>query len=289
MRSPWFSLLRTTVVTTAVLFLGWNASRSVLAQTAPPSGGGTEGYGPLSPTKQATTAVNRGQEGTAPGMGTTSPVLTPGLFEVVCPAGCYGGAFHYFGCRAYSGPGYYGFFHRYWAYGTYGPNYYFGPNPPQTGLASGDLYVAIRRGHGRFKHRGAASSPVACADGAGIPMTGGETNPPVLPAEGPARRPPEKLPQSNNTALLQLLVPENAEVLVEGRKTTTTGTVRDFESPPLQPGKNMTYAITVRYPDADGKTIEETHSIRVRANDQLRIDCTKPEKTEQPRATVLRP
>ncbi|MGH7225014.1 MAG: TIGR03000 domain-containing protein, partial [Gemmataceae bacterium] len=92
-----------------------------------------------------------------------------------------------------------------------------------------------------------------------------------------------------NTALLQILVPENAEVLVEGSKTTTIGTVRDFISPPLTPGKNMTYAITVRYPDAGGKTVEETHSIRVRANDQLRIDCSKQASSEQPRATVLRP
>jgi len=287
----WSSHLRKAVLTTAVLFLGWSASQSVHAQTAAQKGDGMGGYGQPSPTAAAASSkVNGGQSGSTSGMGASSPVLTPGLFEVVCPAGCYGGAFHPFGCRAYSGPGYYGFFHRYWAYGTYGPSYYFGANPPQTGLASGDLYVAIQRRHGLFKHGGSAYSPVACAaDGVGVPLAGSEANPPAPPAEGPARQPAEKGPPSNNTAHLQLLVPENAEVLVEGSKTTTTGTVRDFISPPLNPGKNMIYAITVRYPDAGGKTVEETHSIRVRANDQLRIDCTKPARSEESRATVLRP
>jgi uncharacterized protein (TIGR03000 family) len=84
-------------------------------------------------------------------------------------------------------------------------------------------------------------------------------------------------------------VPQNAEVLVEGSKTTTTGKVREFVSPPLDPGKNMIYSIHVRYTDVGGKKIEETHAIRVHANDRLDIDCTKPDNGEQQRATVLRP
>ena len=115
-------------------------------------------------------------------------------------------------------------------------------------------------------------------------------NPPTLPASEPGRAPAEKLPPPTpNTAHLQLLVPETAEVLVEGVKTRKTGTVRDFVSPPLIPGRNMTYTIAVRYTDADGKPVEETHSVRVRANDRLRIDCTRPTNTEQVRAAALRP
>ena len=84
-------------------------------------------------------------------------------------------------------------------------------------------------------------------------------------------------------------MPENAEVLVEGRKTGTTGTARDFVSPSLTPGKNMLYSILVRYPDANGKPVEETHFVRVRANDRLDIDCTKPANGEQPHISVQRP
>jgi len=87
---------------------------------------------------------------------------------------------------------------------------------------------------------------------------------------------------------LRIRVPQNAEVLVEGRKTASTGTVREFVSPPLQLGKNMIYSILVRYSDG-GKKIEETHSIRVHANDRLDIDCTKPANVEPSRATVQRP
>jgi uncharacterized protein (TIGR03000 family) len=284
------SLLRPAVLTTALLLLGWNAGQSVRAQTAAQMGD-SSGYGQASPNAPASSTAKDGQTATTTGTSSTTPVLWPGVFDVVCPAGCYGGAFHWCGCRAYSGPGYYGFFHRYWAYGTYGPSYYFGPNPPQTGLAGGDLYVAIRRGHGHFKHGGAGYSGVACAaDGVGVLPVDGAMSLPAQPADRPAERPAPQPPEKPaNTAHLQLLVPENAEVLVEGSKTTMTGTVRDFISPPLDPGKNLIYSITVRYSDAGGKTVEETHSVRVRANDQLRIDCTKPAESEQPRATALRP
>jgi hypothetical protein len=51
----------------------------------------------------------------------------------------------------------------------------------------------------------------------------------------------------------------------------------------------MTYTIAVRYTDASGKPVEETHSVRVRANDRLRIDCTKPANAEPVRAAALQP
>lgn len=81
-------------------------------------------------------------------------------------------------------------------------------------------------------------------------------------------------PPTSNSAHLRIRVPKDAEVLVEGSRTTTTGTVREFVSPPLEPGKNMIYSILVRYTNSSGRTIEETHSIRVHANEQLDIDCT---------------
>ncbi|MGH7173030.1 MAG: hypothetical protein ACRELG_22330, partial [Gemmataceae bacterium] len=120
---PWSSHFRTAVMTTAVLFLGWSAGQSLRAQTTAQMGN-SMGYGQASPSAPASSVSKGGKARGSSGTSSSSPVLTPGLFEVVCPAGCYGGAFHVFGCRAYAGPGYYGFFHRYWGYGTYGPSYY---------------------------------------------------------------------------------------------------------------------------------------------------------------------
>lgn len=307
-----FSFLRRAFFTAAAMILGLSTARSLYAQPPIPTGG-AQGYrepGPIVPEMLA--GAGGPQTRTSTGRPTLTPVLTPGYFEVVCPAMCYGGAFHVCGNRGYGGAGYYGPFRRLWGYGTYGPNFNIGPdNSLQYGLVGGVIYQAQRKGKGLCKHghdcatcrcphgkRGGSAAAAYETPGqiglsGGASPSGAQQLDGVIPQAPP--RPPEKLPQPTpNAAHLQLLVPENAEVLVEGQKTTTTGTVREFDSPPLPPGKNMIYAITVRYPDASGKPIEQTHSIRVRANDQLRIDCTHPSAAQaagdaQPRATVQRP
>jgi uncharacterized protein (TIGR03000 family) len=212
--------------------------------------------------------------------------------------------------KAFGGPGYYGPFRRYWAYSTYGPNFNIGPdNSLQYGLTGGVMYVAQRACKGCYKHGGdCACHCVLCKKGGGslagiygpisqLTLLSGASQQPaeqqsaenVSQPTPKAARQPEKLPPPTpNSAHLRIRVPKDAEVLVEGRKTTASGTVREFVSPPLTPGKNMIYSILVRYTDG-GKKIEETHSIRVHANDQLDIDCTKPGNAEPSRATVQRP
>lgn len=281
------SLLRPAVVAMAALMLSFSSARNGHAQ-APAPGTQNAGYGGGGTKMPSANLANGSQASTSTGLSNSpsSGTNVPEFFEVVCPGGCYGGAFHGFGCRAWAGGGYGGFFRRYWGYGFYGPNY-------NTGLVSSGcgsrtfVYVASCPGHhGLFKHGHAAVSAGPC-DLGGLPP-GGDMNPPTLPASEPGRAPAEKLPSpAPNRAHLQLLVPEQADVVVEGVTTRKTGTVRDFVSPPLTPGKNMTYSIAVRYTDADGKPVEETHAVRVRANDRLRIDCTRPTNTEQVRAAAL--
>lgn len=87
-------------------------------------------------------------------------------------------------------------------------------------------------------------------------------------------------PPPDNAAHLQLVVPQNAEVLFNGDTTTQTGTVREFVSPPLTPGKSYDYAITVRRLDADGKSLSDRRVIHVHANDWFRIDFTRPAPPE---------
>src|SRR5579875_283416 len=294
------SPLRPTILTTAALVLSLSVAWSTRAQPPIPTGG-AQGYREPGPITPEIYEAGGGQQRTSTGQSVIRPVLTPGYFEVVCPALCYGGAFHVCGVRAFGGPGYYGPFRRYWGYSTYGPNFNIGPdNSLQFGLQSGVMYVATRRCKGLYKH---GTDPGAYAGfvplisraggGAGVGssgaggMTAGDTFAP--PAEGPSRPPAENLPPSaDNTAYLRLVVPENAEVLVEGHKTTATGTVREFVSPPLEPGKNMIYSIVVRYTDAHGKPVEQTHAVRVRANDQLYLDCTPPSPARARAGSPLR-
>lgn len=322
MFSPGSSRLRRAVLMTAALVLGWSADRSARAQIIPtieppvPTGG-AQRYREPGPVVPEMIEAGGGQTRTNTGQATSNPVFTPGYFEVVCPAICYGGAFRICGERAYAGAGYYGPFRRYWAYATYGPNANIGPdNSLQYGLKGGVIYLTERKCKGLRKHGSdcacgcahcakGGSAAAAYADIAQIGSSGGAigqigssggASPSGAPEQGgaapqgPSRPPAEKIPPPTpNSAHLQLVVPENAEVLVEGNKTATTGTIREFVSPPLTPGKNMIYAITVRYTDAGGNAIEESRSLRVHANDQLRIDCTKSAPAEQPLATVQRP
>jgi uncharacterized protein (TIGR03000 family) len=302
-----FSLLRPDVLA-GVLVLSSIAVPSAFAQAPAPTGSGGQlpsvGGQPFREPGSITPEIYEAggpQQRTSTGQASSQPWLTPGYFDVVCPAMCFGAAFHVCGERAFGGAGYYGPFRRLWGYGTYGPNFNVGPESPQFGLI-GCEYVAMQAGHG---HCGKYSHPhcywcgsrgnLLCLYGdGGVPPPSAPpgTNPPAPPAaKGPAQPPAEELPPPtpDGSAHLRLLVPENAEVTVEGRKTVTTGSVRDFVSPRLAPGKSMVYSIVVRYSDASGKPIEETHSIRVRANDRLNIDCTKPTGAEPPRVTAQRP
>lgn len=270
MLSQLSAFVRAAALTTAALGVGLSAAPSAHAQ------GTVEGTDPANYSRAASSNPSSssvaGQQSNSNADG-----QWPGFSEVVCPGGFYGGAFHPFGCRAYAGAGYYGFFRRYWGYGFYGPNYNMGSDGSQNCGSNVMHYMATRSGHGVSKH-----GRMDCAAAVG------DMNPSALPTDEQGR-PPARKPSSSvtNAAHLQLLVPEDAEVLVDGSKTTATGTIRDFVSPPLTPGKNLSYTIVVRYTEA-GKTIEESHVVRVRANDRLRLDCTKPANPKQTASSVKR-
>jgi uncharacterized protein (TIGR03000 family) len=101
---------------------------------------------------------------------------------------------------------------------------------------------------------------------------GGAYVPPVAAAqpENQAERP------RDGAAHLQLTVPENAEVLIDGVKTTQTGTTREFVTPQLAPGSRYAYKITVRSVNAKGQVVDDTRDIRFQADDWFGIDFTRP-------------
>jgi uncharacterized protein (TIGR03000 family) len=80
--------------------------------------------------------------------------------------------------------------------------------------------------------------------------------------------------QSDNTAYITLQVPANAEVWFNGETTKQTGPTRHFDSPPLQPGKSYFYTLRVRW-QKDGKAVEETRRVNVRANDRVSLELTR--------------
>jgi uncharacterized protein (TIGR03000 family) len=227
---------------------------------------------------------------------TLSTVLFLTAADAHGPGGGHGG-YHYGGFYsphhgyAFYGPyrpglyAPYGFYRPYYGYGFYGP----GLAAAGFGLGLGLGYGL--GGYGMYRPYYGGTTIVAPtvvvappAGGTGIPPVGGVGGTGVPPADGIGGTgvPPvgQTQPPPDNAAHLQLAVPENAEVLFGGDKTTQTGPVREFVSPPLPSGKVFDYTIVVRYTDANGKAVTDRRVIHVRANDWFRIDFTRPAPPE---------
>jgi uncharacterized protein (TIGR03000 family) len=82
--------------------------------------------------------------------------------------------------------------------------------------------------------------------------------------------------QNSNAAILELKVPENAEVWFEGDKTVQTGAVRYFVSPSLQPGRTFTYDIRARWTDLGGNPVDRTKQVKVQAGARVEVDFNNP-------------
>jgi uncharacterized protein (TIGR03000 family) len=73
------------------------------------------------------------------------------------------------------------------------------------------------------------------------------------------------------TALLQVQVPPDAEVWLDGQKMRSTGAVRHFRSPPLNPAKGYVYEVRTRW-QSDGKTVEDVRHTAIRAGATIFVD-----------------
>jgi uncharacterized protein (TIGR03000 family) len=72
------------------------------------------------------------------------------------------------------------------------------------------------------------------------------------------------------TANLEMKVPANASIWIDGQATTQPGTDRRFVSPPLQAGVHYSYDIRVQWTDGS-RTLERSRHIRFEAGDDVRI------------------
>jgi len=72
-------------------------------------------------------------------------------------------------------------------------------------------------------------------------------------------------PAGKNKALLRVSLPADAELWLNGKRMTRTGTEREFITPQLQDGETYAYQIKARWTQ-DGRPQEETIEVKVRAN-----------------------
>jgi uncharacterized protein (TIGR03000 family) len=72
-------------------------------------------------------------------------------------------------------------------------------------------------------------------------------------------------------AQLRLLVPEVAQVMIDGQPTTSTGSERRYETPPLTPGKTYSYQVEASWQDGSSKIVRMAVA-RVQAGKETVID-----------------
>ena len=77
---------------------------------------------------------------------------------------------------------------------------------------------------------------------------------------------------SSTDALVRVRVSDpNAEIWVEGAATRRRGTVREFESPPLEPDRAYHYDIRARWTE-NGQTFDQTKTVTIHAGDRVTVD-----------------
>jgi uncharacterized protein (TIGR03000 family) len=91
-----------------------------------------------------------------------------------------------------------------------------------------------------------------------------DTTKPTTPAAG-------DLPDKETPAHLEVRVPAGAEVWFDGKKSTETGTVRQFDTGPLLPGVNTSFEVRVHVKGAAQDTDDIRH-VNLRAGERRTLD-----------------
>jgi len=81
------------------------------------------------------------------------------------------------------------------------------------------------------------------------------------------------------TVLLNVRVPAEAQIWIEGDKTQQTGAFRRFVSPQLDQGKSYAYQIKAEWQE-NGKKISRTRKVTVHAGEAVDIDLARPTQQE---------
>jgi uncharacterized protein (TIGR03000 family) len=80
--------------------------------------------------------------------------------------------------------------------------------------------------------------------------------------------PDQNIPE--NAALMQVRLPDNAELWIADQKTTQTGSLREFVTPELD--KSGTYTLHAKWTTSDGRQMDQTRKIRVQPGASVMVD-----------------
>jgi uncharacterized protein (TIGR03000 family) len=201
----------------------------------------------------------------------------------VAHAGGYHGGFYHGGYHGYHG-GYYGHAYAHYGYrpyGRYGYRGYYG--------GFGGYYYPYYGGYSYYPYFGnneyynpsylGSYDPYANAGPAVPYFSGYDTD--VLPpapnlSPSPAASAGLALPAataiapSDDRARLTVTVPAAAQLWINFTPTTSTGPVREFQSPPLTPGVEYSYTVHARWYD-QGREVDQTQRVEFTAGSSASV------------------
>jgi uncharacterized protein (TIGR03000 family) len=93
----------------------------------------------------------------------------------------------------------------------------------------------------------------------------------------PATRRSYYLEPNSSSVLLNVMVPVNAEVLIDGQRTNQVGASRQFRSPPLATGYEYTYTVEARWQE-NGQQQTRTKKVVVQPGKEVSVDLTQPDQ-----------
>jgi uncharacterized protein (TIGR03000 family) len=165
--------------------------------------------------------------------------------------------------RAQSSPA--GYYYETFRYG-YNPGYY---ARRYTAPPAGNQSVSFGAYGGNAKTAPTSVTPgtwlrYAAAAPTAQPQIGGFSRAPVLSVTRAA----EQIESADTTVQIELRVPADAEVWLDGVRTWQAGESRLFVSPPLTSGKKYSYEVRVTWKEGDQEKVEK-RDLGVRAGDRL--------------------
>ncbi len=89
-------------------------------------------------------------------------------------------------------------------------------------------------------------------------------------------------------AYLTVQIPANAELTVDGIRTKQMGEVRNFVSPPLNPGRNFVYIFRATWKEG-GKEVSRERKVRVQAGAEMTVDLLKADDGKEMNAGAAQP
>jgi uncharacterized protein (TIGR03000 family) len=194
--------------------------------------------------------------------------------------GGYGGGFNRYGYHPYSHYGYHPYSH-YGFYGLYGYPYYSGYYPfsydyyPYYGTYA-DLGSGLTYNSGYY---GLYAGGTPYPDGYAAPAASYQTY--SLPGAGQSdliANAATALGQPDAIAHVTVKVPNGARVWFDDTATESTGSTRQFDSPPLTPGQRYSYAIRARW-NENGHEVTQTQQVDVSAGAHVNVNFPVPPKT----------